>query len=123
MRPQLPVPAAEPGKAECPTVPAGSSDLDDLLDDAIVEAAWRRRIFPRRALTQVVHRLRAERRLMVGLDRLVQPGRKESSCPPHLPKTHAFLPLFCLFYFPPSVLPIFASLCSACFSSLCSACF
>lgn len=50
--------------------PAESSDLDVLLDDTIVEAAWKRRVYPKRILPHVVHSLRAERKLMVGLERL-----------------------------------------------------
>lgn len=48
------------------TRPAESSDLDAVLDDAIVEAAWKRRVYPKRILPHVVHSLKAERKLMVG---------------------------------------------------------
>lgn len=51
--------------------PAESTDLDVLLDDAIVEAAWKRRVYPKRILEHVVHSLRAERKLMVGVERLL----------------------------------------------------
>lgn len=47
--------------------PAESSDLDVVLDDTIVEAAWKRRVYPKRILTHVVHTLKAERKLLVGL--------------------------------------------------------
>lgn len=50
--------------------PAESTDLDDVLDDAIVEAAWKRRVYPKRILPHVVHSLKAERKLMVGLQQL-----------------------------------------------------
>lgn len=46
--------------------PAESSDLDVVLDDTIVEAAWKRRVYPKRILTHVVHTLKAERKLLVG---------------------------------------------------------
>lgn len=41
-----------------------STDLDVVLDDTIVEAAWKRRVYPKRILPHVVHSLRAERKLM-----------------------------------------------------------
>lgn len=50
--------------------PAESTDLDVVLDDTIVEAAWKRRVYPKRILPHVVHSLRAERKLMVGSERL-----------------------------------------------------
>lgn len=42
-------------------------DLESLLDDTIVEAAGRRRAYPKKILPHVVHSLRAERSLMVGV--------------------------------------------------------
>ncbi|CAF89539.1 unnamed protein product [Tetraodon nigroviridis] len=41
-----------------------SSDLDVVLDDAIVEAAWKRRVYPRRVLPHAVRSLKAERKLL-----------------------------------------------------------
>lgn len=42
-------------------------DLDILLDDTIVETTWRRRTYPKQILPHVVHSLKAERKLMVGV--------------------------------------------------------
>lgn len=42
-------------------------DLESLLDDTIVETTWRRRVYPRRILPHVVHSLKAERKLVVGV--------------------------------------------------------
>lgn len=42
-------------------------DLDGLLDDTIVETTWRRRTYPKQILPHVVHSLKAERKLMVGV--------------------------------------------------------
>lgn len=50
--------------------PAESTDLDIILDDAIVEAARKRCIYPKRILPHVVHAFKAERKLMVGLQKL-----------------------------------------------------
>lgn len=52
------------------SLPSESSDLDVVLDDAIVEAAWKRRVYPRRVLPHAVRSLKAERKLLVRLDRL-----------------------------------------------------
>lgn len=82
--------------------PAESTDLDVLLDDAIVEAAWKRRVYPKRVLEHVVHSLRAERRLMVGS----LPRAHGPTCPlPHMPGSgllvssafFVFLSTFCVF--------------------------
>ncbi|XP_069581207.1 kinetochore-associated protein NSL1 homolog [Brachyistius frenatus] len=48
-------------------------DLESILDDAIVEATRRRRTFPRRILSHVVHGLKAERRIL---------GLYETAVPP-----------------------------------------
>lgn len=42
-------------------------DLESLLDDTIVETTRRRRTYPRKILPHVVHSLKAERKLMVGV--------------------------------------------------------
>ena len=53
-----------------------SADLESLLDDTIVETTRRRRTYPRQILPHVVHSLKAERKLMVG----VGVGLSERSC-------------------------------------------
>lgn len=40
--------------------------LDSLLDDSILDTAWRRRSYPKRILVHVVHALKAERKVLVG---------------------------------------------------------
>lgn len=42
-------------------------DLESLLDDTTVETTRRRRTFPKKILPHVVHALKAERKIMVGL--------------------------------------------------------
>ncbi|XP_056283525.1 kinetochore-associated protein NSL1 homolog isoform X2 [Pseudoliparis swirei] len=57
----LPWPEAPDAEAEDEAL-----DLESLLDDAVVEAARRRRAYPNKIRPHVVHALRAERKLMVG---------------------------------------------------------
>lgn len=42
-------------------------DLESILDDTIVETTRRRRAYPRKILPHVVHSLKAERKIMVGV--------------------------------------------------------
>lgn len=44
-----------------------AADLKSLLDDTIVETTWKRRAYPIKILPHVVHSLKAERKLMVGV--------------------------------------------------------
>lgn len=41
-------------------------DLESLLDDSILDTAWRRHSYPKRILPHVVHALKAERKVLVG---------------------------------------------------------
>uniref|UniRef100_A0A674N6X9 NSL1 component of MIS12 kinetochore complex n=1 Tax=Takifugu rubripes TaxID=31033 RepID=A0A674N6X9_TAKRU len=50
-----------------------ATDLDVLLDDTIVEAAWKRRVYPKRILPHVVHSLKAERKLLELYQNTVNP--------------------------------------------------
>ncbi|XP_037305415.2 kinetochore-associated protein NSL1 homolog [Pungitius pungitius] len=60
---------------EAPDVEAEDEamDLESLLDDTIVEAARRRRAYPKKILPHVVHSLRAERSLMGLYEQAVKP--------------------------------------------------
>ncbi|XP_040017056.2 kinetochore-associated protein NSL1 homolog [Gasterosteus aculeatus] len=60
---------------EAPDVEAEDEamDLESLLDDTIVEAAGRRRAYPKKILPHVVHSLRAERSLMGLYEQAVKP--------------------------------------------------
>lgn len=84
--------------------PAESTDLDVVLDDTIVEAAWKRRVYPKRILPHVVHSLRAERKLMVGSERLPDLLRqyrlKERTTGPTGPGSKQEIP-FILLHFDP----------------------
>ncbi|KAF7656084.1 hypothetical protein LDENG_00046410 [Lucifuga dentata] len=48
-------------------------DLENLLDDTIVDTAWRRRTYPKQILPHVVHSLKAERKLMGLYEHTVKP--------------------------------------------------
>lgn len=50
-------------------------DLEAALDETIVETTWKRRTYPKRILPHVVHTLKAERKLMVGVRRWRWSGR------------------------------------------------
>ncbi|XP_027895539.1 kinetochore-associated protein NSL1 homolog [Xiphophorus couchianus] len=48
--------------------------LDSLLDDSILDTAWRRRSYPKRILVHVVHALKAERKVLGLYETSVQPA-------------------------------------------------
>lgn len=50
-------------------------DLEATLDETIVETTWKRRTYPKQILPHVVHALKAERKLMVGVRRWRWRGR------------------------------------------------
>ncbi|TNN39200.1 Kinetochore-associated protein NSL1 [Liparis tanakae] len=65
----LPWPEAPDAEAE----DEAALDLESLLDDAVVEAARRRRAYPKKILPHVVHALKAERKLMGLYEPVVKP--------------------------------------------------